>query len=373
MAHLPEDQEVSLGILSPKHLDLINECALRWRVGAPYRVACFMDIIKYKYEREEVPLECIPEALQLIAKTTHDIELGHWPRQDVSVHILSFWNFFDTLADGISWNAVCRFIRHLPLAHFPYHGKAAYNQIFGNRGLLNSSGNVKRQWFAGEVRARPGLSYHCHQGPGEGYCRSRIHGKTQRALLSTRSQQGITLFVHDRSHRKGCEDAGQTIPRTYPWVSTTEIFFRYVIRDSYVDISQIDLVPLMLESQVPLFLSDLESDRKRLQESSMNGPTPDIPIEDLFKLFHRTKTIIEMFHAFCPESVLYASLRRHDVLTVFRLPLAFDIIDFFHPYVARWLQTTDAKTAQWVENVRLQTEIRFFKSLINLNYQGNCS
>ncbi len=71
MATLPEDQEVSLGILSlrhidlnnecalrrrlgilsPRHIDLINECALRWRIGHTYRVACFMDVIRYKYER----------------------------------------------------------------------------------------------------------------------------------------------------------------------------------------------------------------------------------------------------------------------------------------------------------------------------------
>lgn len=84
MANLPEDQEVSLGILSPRHLDLLNECALRWRIGHSYRVTCFLDVIKYKYEREEVPMECIPEGLQMIGKAIHDLELKKWPRQDVS-------------------------------------------------------------------------------------------------------------------------------------------------------------------------------------------------------------------------------------------------------------------------------------------------
>ena len=84
MANLPEDQEVSLGILSQRHLDLLNECALRWRIGHSYRVTCFLDVIKYKYEREEVPMECIPEGLQMIGKAIHDLELKKWPRQDVS-------------------------------------------------------------------------------------------------------------------------------------------------------------------------------------------------------------------------------------------------------------------------------------------------
>ena len=89
MANLPEDQEVSLGILSPKHIELINECALRWRIGHSYRVACFLDVIKAKYEREEVPLECIPEGLQMVLKAIDDIDIGKWPKADVGVyHIL---------------------------------------------------------------------------------------------------------------------------------------------------------------------------------------------------------------------------------------------------------------------------------------------
>ncbi len=78
-----DDDEVSLGILSTPHIELINECALRWRIGQSYRAACFLDIVKTFYERNEVPLECIPEALQTIAKVMHEIELEKWAIQDV--------------------------------------------------------------------------------------------------------------------------------------------------------------------------------------------------------------------------------------------------------------------------------------------------
>ena len=43
-----------------------------------------MDVIKYKYERDEIPMECIPEGLQVIAKALHDFEFNKWPKQDVS-------------------------------------------------------------------------------------------------------------------------------------------------------------------------------------------------------------------------------------------------------------------------------------------------
>lgn len=83
MSSLPEDQEVSLGILSHRHLEIINECALRWRIPTPYRVTCFLDVIKYKYEREEVPLECIPEGLQMVSKTLQEVPAQLWMVEDV--------------------------------------------------------------------------------------------------------------------------------------------------------------------------------------------------------------------------------------------------------------------------------------------------
>ena len=79
-----DDDEVSLGILSPPHIELINECALRWRIGQPYRATCFLEIVKSFYERNEVPFECIPEAISTIAKVQHELELSKWPIQDVS-------------------------------------------------------------------------------------------------------------------------------------------------------------------------------------------------------------------------------------------------------------------------------------------------
>lgn len=78
-----DNDEVSLGILSPPHIELINECALRWRIGHPYRAACFLDLVRQFYERNDVPMECIPEALQSVAKVMQENELEFWPVHEV--------------------------------------------------------------------------------------------------------------------------------------------------------------------------------------------------------------------------------------------------------------------------------------------------
>jgi len=78
-----DEDEVSLGILTEAHIELINECALRWRIGQPYRVSCFLELIRQFYERNEVPIECIPEALANVKKVRQEMELDKWPIQDV--------------------------------------------------------------------------------------------------------------------------------------------------------------------------------------------------------------------------------------------------------------------------------------------------
>lgn len=78
-----ETDEVSLGILSVSHLELLNECATRWRIGHPYRSACFLDMVKQFFERDEIPMECVPEALQGVERVTHEIALEQWAVQDV--------------------------------------------------------------------------------------------------------------------------------------------------------------------------------------------------------------------------------------------------------------------------------------------------
>ena len=78
-----DEDEVSLGILTEAHIELINECALRWRIGQSYRVSCFLELIRQFYERNEVPIECIPEALANVRKVRQEIDLDKWPIQDV--------------------------------------------------------------------------------------------------------------------------------------------------------------------------------------------------------------------------------------------------------------------------------------------------
>ena len=84
-----DEDQVSLGILTEAHIELMNECALRWRIGHPYRASAFLELIREYYEREEVPIECVTEALAIVNKAQQDLDLEKWPKQDVSLSLTS--------------------------------------------------------------------------------------------------------------------------------------------------------------------------------------------------------------------------------------------------------------------------------------------
>ncbi len=82
--------------------------------------------------------------------------------------------------------------------------------------------------------------------------------------------------------------------------SVVAILPRTVVDVSH-DLSKLDLVSLFIEVVVPRFIGTTQQSQKKLFESSMNGPTPDVPIQDIFALYRRSKTMMKMYRAFVPE------------------------------------------------------------------------
>ncbi|KAJ7887938.1 hypothetical protein B0H13DRAFT_2198405, partial [Mycena leptocephala] len=291
-----DNEEVSLGILSDAHLDLLNECALRWRIGHPYRAVCFLDLVKQFYERQDIPLQCIPEAMEHVSKSMSDMAIGNWPAQDAEYLAAVYGGLFNTFLsnlyhamDGIPHLKPAEIEPYLfVLEHVRDSGLLGFTLDINAR-LADVTAQVRQvalQWYGAkleELRAAPGVN---------------------RALP--------LLFMTDE-----LEKAAKLLDKRFPAPILGEL----------------DLVSLVVEVQIPQFVRDIQASQKRLFESSMNGPTPDVPIQDIFALYRRTKTLLGMHAAFCPEG------RIDD----------FDINAFFEPYVQQWLINTDSKTGQWVK------------------------
>ncbi|KAH9943788.1 hypothetical protein B0H21DRAFT_478963 [Amylocystis lapponica] len=291
-----DDDDVSLGILSAPHIELINECALRWRIGQPYRVACFLDLVKQFYERNEVPLECIPEALQNIGKVLHEMELEKWPTQDCDYLAQIYGGLF-----GIFLSLLYHAMDALPnvkpsdIEPFLYVLETVRDSGLLERYDVDVSArlaDIKDQVRAVAARFYDQKSHELHSAPGVNHALPFL-------LLTDEIEKSTKL-----------------LDKRFPEPI----------------LGHLDLVPLVIEVQIPQFLVDLGDSRKRLFEDSMNGPTPDIPIEDIFALYRRTKTLVAMYSAFMNGA-----------------EPKFDLGGFFEPYVRQWLINMDNKTAQRVQ------------------------
>lgn len=64
---------------------------------------------------------------------------------------------------------------------------------------------------------------------------------------------------------------------------------------------------LFVETQVPLFLTDLEDAKRALLESSMTQPIPETPLEDVFALYRSTRDLLKMMELYAPKYVYYPS------------------------------------------------------------------
>ncbi|KAG5337071.1 hypothetical protein C0989_010912 [Termitomyces sp. Mn162] len=290
-----DNDEVSLGILSTPHLELINECALRWRIGHSYRVTCFLDMVKDFYERNDVPLECIPEALSNVMKIMQETEVENWPVQDSEYLCRIYAALFNIFLSSL-YHAMDALPNLKPSEIQPY--LAILEQVRDSGLLERYHVDISARLLDVQQRIRE-VSTHFYEL------------KMQELQKAPGVNRALPLLLMTDELEKSVKLLDKRFPEPL--------------------LGQLDLVSLVVEITVPHFIVDLQNSQRRLFESSMNGPTPDVPIQDVFALYRRSKTLLGMYAAFVPQK-----------------EITFNITGFFEPYVQQWLVNTDSKTEQWV-------------------------
>ncbi|KAF5329650.1 hypothetical protein D9619_008921 [Psilocybe cf. subviscida] len=291
-----DNDEVSLGILSPAHLDLINECAVRWRIPHSYRAACFLDLVKQFYERNDVPLECIPEALSNVTKVLQETELSLWPTQDVDYLARTYASLFNVFLSSL----------YHAMDSIPNLKPSDLQNFLPILDHINESTLLTR--FDIDITARL----------------KDIQDRVRHV-----SAEWYDVVMHEKQSAPGVNRALPLLLMSDDIEKGTKLLDK---RFPEPLLGKIDIVALYDEIVIPLLITDLKNSQKRLFESSMNGPTPDVPIQDIFALYRRTTMLMKMYHAFLPEG-----------------KFEFEITVFFEPYVRQWLVNTDDKTKQWVD------------------------
>ncbi|PWN50695.1 hypothetical protein IE53DRAFT_82315 [Violaceomyces palustris] len=300
--HQPEEEEVSLSILSKIHMDLLNECAVRWRLMANFRAVTNLDVIKYKYDRGEVPLDCISEALNTMQRATAEADLTTWMVADVRQLVRSYSSLFDSFA------------RFLYEAFQDIHNVDAeevepYMTMIQE---IHATGLVKtNKDLDGEC-----VDFDKHVEEFKDAIRiMAIHEYTAKTteLFSQVVPNEIVPLVQ---LLEWVEKGAKRVDKKYPEPV----------------LGSVDPVSLLLEKQVPLYLDDLESMRGQIIEHATRERDP-LAFEDVFALYKRVGSLLKMHAAFCPQN-----------------EVGFSVADWFEPHIRHWLMNTERKTTEWVAN-----------------------
>ncbi|KAK7024966.1 hypothetical protein R3P38DRAFT_3316586 [Favolaschia claudopus] len=225
----------------------------------------------------DIPMECVPEALNHISTSLGEMELGLWASRMCAEYLFSVCGGLYNTFIGHIYHAMDAIPALKPSDIEPH--VEVLERLRGS-GLLERLGDTEQtridelrvqirqaalRWYGAkleELQAAPGVN---------------------RALP--------LLLMTDE-----LEKTAQTL-----------------------DKRQLDLVAIVVEVQVPQLLRDINASQQRLIES------PDVPIQDIFTLYRRSKTLLAMYTAFCPDAHVDE----------------FDLNAFFEPYVRSWLGSTD--------------------------------
>lgn len=297
-----EDEEVSLSILSRPHVELLAECSLRWRLMSSYRSLTNLDVIKYRYDRGEVPLDCISEALSATQQAMTDTPLETWTRSDHEQLVKLCTSLFES------------FMRYTHEAFQDMHNVdpedvQPYLTLITDlheSGLVRADGQLEGEIldmarFVEDLKDRIRIM--------------AIHEYTAKTtdLFSQIVDNEIVPLVQLLDW---VEKGAKRIDRKYPEPV----------------LGSVDPVSLLLEKQVSLYLDDLDSMKQQIVDHARRDRNA-LPFEDVYALYGRVKGLLRMHSAFCPH-----------------LQLSFVLSEWFEPHIHQWLALTEKKTGEWVNN-----------------------
>ncbi|WVW78775.1 hypothetical protein I302_100737 [Kwoniella bestiolae CBS 10118] len=285
---LPEDEDVSLGILSHEHVSLLQTCAARWRLPLSFRTCAFLTAIVDRYQKGDVPSACVHEAHAMVERAQSDVPPSSWAISD---------------RETLDWTINQRnisFCQALEAAlHYPkgYHSEEFLEAV--------------EDW--------------CALGVPED--QQRVLSDISAQIIDSIKSQAFNSYIDqaskslDQEGSKTCAFALQLGTWIEKEIKRLDKKFGAAIT------SDIDIVPLVLRQHLTLWFRDLED---TLLAHSTERFRSDM--EELFVLYRKSCKLSDMGKAFIQDT---------------RFILRFPLPPLFAPLVFAWLEQTASKTKVW--------------------------
>ncbi|WWD22030.1 hypothetical protein CI109_106518 [Kwoniella shandongensis] len=300
---LPEDEDVSLGILSQEHLTLLGECAMRWRLPSSFRSWVFFSAIIDRFEKGDVPSACVHEAMMMVHKVEMEYPVSQWAIRDVSTRTQECKLI--NQREGLEQNIVRRNVGFLSVV----------------RSSLEDPRGYHSEEFLEAVHDWQALGVENSRHPTIERISDDI--ATQ---IKTRAYHSYISEATDRLEHEGSKTCTFAM-RVAVWIEKEAKRLDRKFGEPLT--STLDVVPLVLQQHLTLWFHDLDDSVAALSPSEQNDR-----MDEVFTLYRKALKLSDMGDAFLKATKAQA-----------RFPLA----PLFEPTVWSWLTQTSSKTKQWAD------------------------
>ncbi|KAE8245858.1 hypothetical protein A4X06_0g5368 [Tilletia controversa] len=420
------EEEVSVGILSHNHLVLLDQLARYWRVTEGWRRAVRLEVIRERYEAGQCPLDSVDDAVRIVvapalaaaaaaaAAASHPSSPGIGGYQSPP-SITEGWMIHERKLLSHTFGHLFRSLMRWLYDAFQDPTGADVYEVMAHAGLVqevHSSGLLFEAADPGMRPASPTKPF-ARNGLGNGASSSSSSGAggagrypglpphlapidLERHVEEVKDAVRITA-IHEYTARTTelfgqiiPEDSNEIIPllELRDWLESgaKKLSKRWGVTDW--PFGSIDVVGLVLEKQVPLYLDDLDSMKRQIVERANVPRRPEdrggIEFDEVFLLFNKVRSLFGLYAAFCPEQMIRGAMEDRDdddeagggggadraewendddrprltgkvekdakmLANRGRLG-SFSLAKWFEPHMWRWLSQTELKVNEWVSN-----------------------
>ncbi|CAG8562263.1 3276_t:CDS:10 [Acaulospora colombiana] len=293
---LKQPTENSDKILSKSVIELLNECALRWRVSPGFRWLQYLDVLRTYYDNERPPitLDHIREGMNLLKDATKKREVSTWTINDQRELVEVYSGIHDSLLRDMR-EALEYVFKIKPDQFNPM--VQLLNLIYESELFRSTHSDISK--FYNDLR--------------------EIVGKVSVDVYQTKREE---------IYAKQTANEVQTLNLLAQWIRQEVEKMESKYPKPIID--QIDVVRLIIEKQVPLLTLDMENASIDILSKVKMTSEEGIPVEDIFDLY---RVILD----------LKVKFEEHSDAT-----FTLGIQEWFGPHVKMWLESTKSKTSDWV-------------------------
>jgi hypothetical protein len=309
-------------LLSKQSIDVLNELALRWRIPQPSRMTLFLDVIREKFDRQDITLDTLDAAFMYVKTPAAEAKKANRMSQ------MTPSNMFDASKWTVS------------------------DYSLQQQCLSSIHDSLLRELFE--------LLQHCYEPkpPSIGSVMYILETHVYDDPLFAKTPDDLdefTLALHDALRQKAREAYNGMLSKHVPEDAESWEFYHVIqlgkavvtladkIQKRYrknPEIMGVNPLTALVEEILPSFAADARDLVSRIVEV-VRGRGEDVPVQDGFDLYKELVSIRKVHSQALPS-----------------VPFAFHIEALLADFVWRWIAMTDANMLGWVEGAVNQDDFK---------------